>query len=328
MKSRIEAARRVFAFQLADLCLGRLPRKLSYVVMTVVGWLVATLLPGRIDGLRQNLQRVFPDYSRAQITDLMQRNAKNYGKFWVDLFKMPRLDPAYRSSLARIDGLEHLDHVLDQGKGCLVISIHLGGWEGCTSVWAGMQNRRSALIAEVLEPPALWQRMLDLRQATGLELIPLNRSAPRDILRRLKNNGIVAGAIDRDILGTGKPYQFFGATATIPTGMFEVAQRTGAGMLPVLCLREPDDTYRILGMEPFWVGPGDGAVDAAVKRTLRVFEDSIRTYPDQWHVMEPLWPAGAETVTDHGAGEAEAAAAVRIYPAGGGELPNEEARVG
>jgi KDO2-lipid IV(A) lauroyltransferase len=299
--------------------------------MTVVGWIVATVFPGRIHGLRDNLRRVFPEFTGAQITDLMQRNAKNYGKFWVDLFRMPRLDSDYRSSLAHINGIEHLQEVLARGKGCIVISIHMGGWEGCISVWAGMQDIRSALIMEVLEPPRLWRHVLELRQATGLEIIPLNRTAPRDILRRLKDNGIVAGAIDRDILGTGKPYRFFGGTVSVPTGLFEVAQRTGAGVLPVLCLREPDDTYRILGMKPFWVGPEPGASDAAVRSSLRLFEECIRRYPDQWHVMEPLWQPGpeADTEADENAADADPGAAVRIYPAGAGsELPNEEAGVG
>ena len=319
--SRLESARRVASFALADFFLGHLPRQLSYVVMTVVGWIVATVFPGRIHGLFENLRQVFPEYTDAQITDLMQRNAKNYGKFWVDLFKIPRLDPEYRASLATIDGLDNLQHVLDAGKGCVAVSIHMGGWEGCVAIWGGLekQGMKSALIAEVLEPPALWRRVQALRSATGMELIPLTRSAPREILRRLKDNHVVAAAIDRDITGTGKPHQFFGATASIPTGVFELAQRTGAGILPVLCLRDAGDTYRVVGLEPFWVGSEEGAVDVAVSRALGVFEDAIRTYPDQWHVMEPIWKPVA-------AARAEAAA-VRIYPAGTDELPAEEARI-
>jgi lauroyl/myristoyl acyltransferase len=325
--TRFELRRRVLAFQLADFFLGHLPRRVSYFVMTLVGWIVATAFPRRIHGLFENLRQVFPEYTDAQVTDLMQRNAKNYGKFWVDLFKTPRLDPEYRASLARIDGLENLQDVLDRGKGCIAISIHTGGWEGCVSVWGKMPGIRASLIAEVLEPPELWRRVQALRQSTGMELIPLTRTAPRDILRRLKDNQVVAAAIDRDVTGTGKPYQFFGAMASIPTGVFDLAQRTGAGLLPVLCLRDPDDTYTIVGMEPFWVSREEGAVDAAVAHALRVFEASIRRYPDQWHVMEPIWTesAAAEAVPP----EPDVAAAVRIYPAGGGaELPNEEARVG
>jgi KDO2-lipid IV(A) lauroyltransferase len=289
VRQRAHLTRRVLAFELADLVFAILPRRLAYVLMTLVGWLVATCFKGRVTGLVANLRMVFPDYTETQIIDLMQRNAKNYGKFWVDLFKMPHLKLDYRRSLAVIDGRDKLDRVLARGKGCIVVTIHMGGWEGCAALWGGLEEYRSALIAEVLEPPALWRRLLELRQSSGLEIIPLGRTAARTILRRLQENWIVAGAIDRDILGSGKPYQFFGVTAAIPSGLIEVAQRTGAGVLPVICLREPDDTYRFVGMEPLWVGPEEEAVDATMDRLLRLFEDCIRRYPDQWHVMEPIW---------------------------------------
>jgi lauroyl/myristoyl acyltransferase len=318
--NRFAGARRVAGFVVADFCLGHLPRKVSYVVMTVVGWVVATVFPGRIHGLFQNLRQVFPEYTDAQVTDLMQRNAKNYGKFWVDLFKIPRLNPEHRAALCTIDGLENLEAILDRGKGAIAISIHMSGWEGCVAIWGKFPGIRAALIAEVLEPAALWRRVQAQRSATGMELIPLTRSAPRDILRRLKDNQVIAAAIDRDVTGMGKPHQFFGATAPIPSGVFELAQRTGAGMLPVLCLRDPGDTYRVVGMEPFWVGDGAGAVDAAISHALGVFEDAIRTYPDQWHVMDPIWKPEADARPE--------AAAVRVYPAGKDELPAEEAQVG
>jgi KDO2-lipid IV(A) lauroyltransferase len=294
MRRRVEPLRRVLAFEAADLFFGLLPRRLSYFLMTVVGWVVAVCFKSRVAGLVENLRRVFPEYSDEQITDLMQRNAKNYGKFWVDLFKMPHLNLEYRRSLARIEGLENLDRVLAEGKGCIVVTIHMGGWEGCAALWGSLDQYRSALIAEVLEPPALWRRLLELRQSSGVEIIPLGRTAPRTILRRLQENTVVAGAIDRDILGSGKPYQFFGATASIPSGLVDVAQRTGAGLLPTITLREPDDTYRFIGMEPLWVGPEEGAVDAAMEKLLRVFEECIRQHPDQWHVMEPIWKAEPE----------------------------------
>jgi lauroyl/myristoyl acyltransferase len=306
VRQRVEPFRRVLAFELADFVFGVLPRKLSYFLMTVVGWVVATCFKSRVAGLVENLRQVFPEYSETEITDMMQRNAKNYGKFWVDLFKMPHLKLDYRRSLARIDGLEHLDRVLAEGKGCIVVTIHMGGWEGCAALWGSLDQYRSALIAEVLEPPALWRRLLELRQSSGVEIIPLGRTAPRTILRRLQENSVVAGAIDRDILGSGKPYRFFGAPASIPSGLIEVAQRTGAGVLPIITLREPDDTYLFVGMEPLWVGPEAGAVDGAIEKLLRLFEDCIRRHPDQWHVMEPIWK---QTERVAAAGSAPAAAA-------------------
>jgi len=291
--------RRVLAFQLANLVLGGLPRRVSYIVMAVVGWVVATIFPARIAGLRSNLEHVFPEYTPAQVTDLMQRNAKNYGKFWVDLFKMPRLELEYKKTLASVDGWENLQAVMDRGQGCIAMSIHMGGWEGCASYWGAASPWRTGLIAEVLQPAVLWRKVLKLRQSSGMTVIPLSRTAPREILRRLKNNEIVIGAIDRDLLGGGKLYPFFSGSISVPTGLLEVAQRTGAGVLPMICYRRPDDTYRFLGLPPIWVAPGPAGVEAAACTVLAHFEDCIRQYPDQWHVMVPIFhPPLAEALEE------------------------------
>jgi lauroyl/myristoyl acyltransferase len=281
--------RRLVEFILADFIFGRLPRQVSYVVMTAVAWFVATFMRKNLSGLEANLRRVLPGATDAEIHALMQRNARNYAKFWVDLFRIPRMRRDRRDRLVTVDGEEHLHDVLAQGRGCLVVAIHMGGWEGCASYWGAAKAFRTGLITEILEPPQLWRRLLALRTSTGLEIIPLGRTAPRDILRRLKENGVVAGAIDRDLLGSGKAYDFFGAPISVPTGMIEVAQRTGAGILPVVTVRDPGDRYRFISARPIWVGEGDGAVDETVHRLLRIFEGHVRNFPDQWHVMEAIW---------------------------------------
>jgi KDO2-lipid IV(A) lauroyltransferase len=272
--------------------LGRLPRRFSYRVMTWVADMIARFFPDKLQGLRANLRQVFPDATDEELDRLVRRNVRNYAKFWVDLFRVPRIHAAARERFVNTTGEEHLHAVLAGEKGCIVVSIHMGAWEGCAGFWA--RTRSSiALIAEVLEPPFLWRRVRALRESTGLDIIPLGRSAPREILRRLRDNGIVVAAMDRDIMRTGRPYEFFGRTLSIPAGVVDVAQRTGAGILPVLCLRRPDDDFRVAAYPPVWVSPEPGGVDRAVASLLRTFEGWVREYPDQWHVMEPLWKTGA-----------------------------------
>lgn len=281
--------RRLLEFIVANFVFGRLPRQVSYVVMTAVAWFVATFMRRNLAGLEANLRHVFPDAGDDRIRQLVHANAKNYAKFWVDLFRVPRMPRDRRDRLVTVEGEEYLHEVLADGRGCVVAAIHMGGWEGCASYWGAAKAFRTGLITEILEPPQLWRRLLSLRTSTGLEIIPLGRSAPRDIIRRLKDNGVVAGAIDRDILGSGKPYEFFGAPISVPTGMIEVAQRTGAAVLPVITVRAPRDRYRVIGSKAIRVGEGQANLDDAVQQLLRTFEGHIRAYPDQWHVMEPIW---------------------------------------
>ena len=63
-------------------------------------------------------------------------------------------------------------------------------------------------------------------------------------------------AIDRDLLGTGEPLPFCGRQASIPLGAVEIAARTGASILPVCLLREPDDSYLARAFAPIWIPPG------------------------------------------------------------------------
>ena len=51
MRRRANLTRRVLAFELADIFFGILPRRLAYVLMTIVGWVVATCFKGRVAGL-------------------------------------------------------------------------------------------------------------------------------------------------------------------------------------------------------------------------------------------------------------------------------------
>jgi KDO2-lipid IV(A) lauroyltransferase len=100
-------------------------------------------------------------------------------------------------------------------------------------------------------------------------------------------------AMDRDILGTGKDFEFFGSPARFPTGPVEIALRTGAPILPAFCIREANDRYVAFGEPPLYLRRSkdpEADVRDAMEAILRTFERYIRRYPDQWHVLEPIWP--------------------------------------
>jgi hypothetical protein len=64
-------------------------------------------------------------------------------------------------------------------------------------------------------------------------------------------------------------------------------------------------------------------VDDTVGKLLRRFEDCIRRYPDQWHVLEPIWPAPVPTT----AGAAATSASVQVLSSAL-DQPAEEVKVG
>jgi len=279
--------RRLLLFITADRVFGRLPRRAGYWIAGLAAAAWMTLRPQLTDGLRYNLRQVLPDASERSLRRLARRNIIDYAKAWVDFFTVPRMSRESRDALLSITGWENLNAILERGKGCIPVSIHMGAWDAAIAFWGARYP--SALIVEELEPPELSRRMQALRGSTGTKLIPLGRTAPREMLKILKKNGLAAGAMDRDVLGSGEPYTFFGRPALIPTGLVRLAQHTGAGIMPVFCNRLPGDRYLLEGFEPVWVGPGEEGVRSATEKLLRVFEERIRQYPEQWHVTAPLW---------------------------------------
>jgi KDO2-lipid IV(A) lauroyltransferase len=80
----------------------------------------------------------------------------------------------------------------------------------------------------------------------------------------------------------------------IPLGLVEVAIRTGAAIVPIVLLRGEGD--EVVGQcYPEIVYDTEAERGPEVRRVaseaLRVFEQVIREHPDQWHVLDALWPA-------------------------------------
>jgi KDO2-lipid IV(A) lauroyltransferase len=69
-----------------------------------------------------------------------------------------------------------------------------------------------------------------------------------------------------------------------------IAMRTGAAVVPAFNLRREDGRYDVyfesaIGMIP----AGNGAVAKNMEQVARVMEKYIRSCPEQWVVLSPIW---------------------------------------
>lgn len=298
----------VAAYRLCERLVGILPHRAAYGLAAAVGTTVAVLQPRRFDGLRANLRHVLPDADPATVRRIVRANARNLARSWVDVMEMFHRPDAVADRVRPID-LDNLLGPSSRGKGVLVVSLHLGSWEAGLAGW-NRRFGRMALLAEVLEPRPLFERVLASRERLGVEVIPLDAAtmrrgdpatarrlgaaALRRVYRILRSGGMVAVAIDRDITGTGEPFSFFGAPAPITTGAVEVAMRAGAAIVPIVLFRtgrHHDCVDGVCYAEVAYdaTAPDDAEVRRVVGELLRILETVIRAHPDQWHVLDPIW---------------------------------------
>jgi KDO2-lipid IV(A) lauroyltransferase len=288
-------------FRVIEGIIARLPRRLAYALGLGISTLAFPLLGRQRKALERNLEHVRPDLAGPAIRKLAWQNWLNYTKAWIDFFKIPRMDRVKLGALLTPIGREHLDRAIAVGKGVIVVAPHMGSWELAAASWAASFGEIGIMV-EQIEPRRLFEHVFRVRSRMGMKIIPLSRTGARDILRMLKEHRLVVLAMDRDILKTGRLFPFFGRPASFPTGPVELALKTGAPILPAVCLRDPNDRYIAIGEPPLFLTPSDNHdndVRSAMQQILATFERYISRYPDQWHVLEPIWsePPVAPSVT-------------------------------
>ena len=278
-------------FRVIEGIIARLPRRLAYAIGVIASTLAFPLLARQRKALEANLHQVLPELPAPQLRKLAWRNWLNYCKAWIDFFKIPRMEKQRLSSLLTPFGLEHLDTAMAAGRGVIVVSAHMGSWELAAASWAASFGEIGVMV-EQIEPRRLFEHVFKLRSRMGIRVIPLSRTGARDIMRMLKDHRMVVLAMDRDILNTGGAFRFFGRTARFPTGAVEIALKTGAPILPAFCMRDQNDAYVAVGEPPLFLTRSEdheADVRSAMEQILATFERYIKRYPDQWHVLEPIW---------------------------------------
>ncbi|MDQ6882785.1 MAG: hypothetical protein M3077_00910 [Candidatus Dormibacteraeota bacterium] len=296
-------------FRVIEGAIARIPRRLAYALGVVISTLAFPLLARQRKALESNLRHVCPDLPAPQIRKLAWRNWLNYTKAWIDFFKIPRMDRTRLGGLLTPIGVENLDLAMARGKGVIVVAPHMGSWELAAASWAASFGQIGVMV-EQIEPRRLFAHVFRTRSRMGIKVIPLSQTGARDIIRMLKDGRMVVLAMDRDILNTGQLFPFFGQEARFPTGPVEIALKTGAPILPAFCVRDREDGYVAVGGAPLFLTKSEDHtrdVRSAMEAILQTFEGYIKMYPDQWHVLEPIWNDAAAGAVTRATSPAQAA---------------------
>ncbi len=285
-------------FRAAAWLVQRLPRSVSYALAWAGGWLAFHLAARARVALRQNLRHVMgPDAPAGAVDRAVLGAFRTSAYNYVDMFRIPAVSP--QALLARTT-VHHGERMLDSwaaGKGVIVVTAHFGNFDLLVQA-SQAYNIPVVALAEKLDPPELYDFIVGLRVSHGLRIVPVDKSALREIVRTLKTGGVLAMAGDRDLQRRGVPTPFFDAEAPLPAGPVDLAVDTGAVLLPTFGLRRPGGRYEIFFEEPLPLQRERTPEASAHNRRLlaAVMERFIGAQPDQWIVFEPIWKAPPEPV--------------------------------
>lgn len=221
-----------------------------------------------------------------EIERICRETYKNIGKDMVEMGRCLDYDEIYLKNFIKVEGKEHLDQALAQGKGVIALSAHFGNFP-LMCVRLVKEGYPFSLVARDPENPKLAQFITSARERIGMESIP---DKPRMIcvskcLTALKQNRVLFIQIDQNAPVTEAWVDFFGYLVPTFKGPVIFSLRTGAPIIPMFILRESDRLHRILIHPPFELkvtGKTSQDIIENIAGLTKIVESVIREHPEQW----------------------------------------------
>lgn len=200
--------------------------------------------------------------------------------------------------VGRVDGREAYDNCRKLGRGCVLVTAHMGSFEvGLAGLTV---PERSIHVVFKRDPSAAFESLRSrLRGRLGVHEVPIDDGwnawlSLRDALLR---DEVVVMQGDRAVPGQrSQVVPFLGGHLRIPTGPARLAQLTGSPIVPVSTVRvDPSSAggrFQLRLGTPIHVRTDIDAASAITEATNavgRAIETMVAEHAEQWLVLEPAF---------------------------------------
>ncbi|MGI8588880.1 MAG: lysophospholipid acyltransferase family protein [Chloroflexia bacterium] len=237
-----------------------------------------------------------PHVSERQVRRSARQVFRNSIRNYYDLLRVGRLSDEKLDQIVDFDrdSLAMVQQLAAEGKGILVVTPHWGAFDITSRVLVRHGLPISFLVARY-RPAVVSEWLNRLRSQRGLEMIWIDEglTSLKKTLQALRAGRLVGLLPDRNMDHTGITIPFFGDTTVVATGLAKMALRSHAPIVPGFCLRLKQNRYMVFFTQPIYPpreGDEPARIRAVTNAVFAAFEKQIGLYPDQWVLLQPVWP--------------------------------------
>jgi len=192
-----------------------------------------------------------------------------------------------------ISGEEHLSRALENNRGVLAVTCHVGNLFLMTAAL----TRRGYPVSFVFKEssnPALKEFMRNnfIRMEVSPIYVKPRKEASLKSLNTLKNKGVLVVAMDQDTRSTAAGVEFFGVVVPTASRPMQMAMETGATVIPIYMERHGWMKHEIMIQEPLPIS-GSADNDSDVAKNLRLvnefIERTVLENPRDWWWLHRRW---------------------------------------
>ncbi|HIF55733.1 MAG: hypothetical protein ABGY10_07590 [bacterium] len=264
-----------------------LPEALALSVGSLLGWIAGSVLRVRRTEVDEHLFLAFPERTDAWRHDVARASYAHLGREAVATLRLSRATDKDLSARTRIPDLALFRTAVEEGRGVIVVTGHLGNWE----VGGGAFTSRGIsldAIAKRMANKAIGDAITGVRERFGIGLIHMDEVA-REVPRSLLRGRVVAVLADQHAHKGGIEVSFFGREVSTTRAPALFAIRTGAPIFLGIALRDPGWRQRYTVSLERIDFHSSGEVDADIRRLTAAhsaaLERAVRLAPEQyfWH---------------------------------------------
>jgi len=276
-----------------------LPRSWALAFARGAGYLGYGLVSRQRTKILENLKFAYGDTkSLVELETIGRRVMGHMLQTAVDSLRFGTLSRDQATSLVEVgDVYSFCKDILQEGKGLIIMTAHLGNWELLPRVF-GLQGFRGGVVGRRIYYGPYNRWVVSLRSYPGFRTI-YQDEAVRQIHAHLKAGEIVGLLPDQDRDSVrGIFVDFFGRSAYTSVAPVKFAMASGAPILPTFMVRMPGNRYKILLGNLIRPRIEDGDRAASIRKYteawMKDFEEVIRRYPEQWGWMHDRWKTKPE----------------------------------
>jgi lauroyl/myristoyl acyltransferase len=285
---------RDLSWRLIHAIIPRVPRPLRPPIHLATTLLCFAAMPRERRAARRNLERITGRSGGASRL-LSFRLFYNFSKFMVAYTDLLPFRPEGIESRVqeREKARRDLELLLAEGKGLIIVTLHLGNWEVGLRLLARLGRPVHVVLRpEEAEGPARFAAAA--RSDRAVRVIEAGDSAWNglELLLALRRGEVVTMQGDRAFGPQTRRVRLFGGPVDLPAGPLALAQASGAPVVLVCCAIRGHDRYRFHVESPLRPGPGEEALHASMEDLAARIERVVRLYPTQWFNFYDVWDPG------------------------------------
>lgn len=272
----------------ASAVVSRLPARALPPLTSVGGTLEWALRPAKRRRLAENLCHALGLQSdHAEVRRLVRREVRNEARRSADfLWAIARPDELLATT--EVVGREHVDAALARGRGVVLVTLHVGGWEVATALPRAVV--RVPTTAVVTDDWLAWA-VEPLRVRAGLGI--LYDSEPATTALRLLRRGealVVFGDYAKPWMRT-YAVRLLDAVAELPAGAAALARLASAPIVPFAVLPRAPRRWRV-EIEPPLEPPARDGGEEAEREVMQLLADRwsamLRAHAEHWAAVYPM----------------------------------------